>query len=574
MARRPPAPLTSDSERPSWWPIAAVVTVALLACVAGLGNELAQDDIYLIEQNVRVHDLSRVVELFRLPYWPPPFSPDLYRPLTSVLLALEYVAGGGTPFIFRLCSYALYVALSAQVLLLARTLLPERFAFGAALLFAAHPVHVEAAALAVSQSELMVGLLAVVMVRRYMDRRRAGGLAVRDWMVLAVCYLAACLFKEQGLVLPALLIAAEWLLVRPATGRRWSRLLPGFAAMAGVAVLVLIARHAVLGEIGGSFASEALVGVPLGGRVLTMLRVAVAWVRLLVWPAHLQLDYAPQEIVASQSFGVREIGGALLLIAGVATAWLLRRRAPAYAFAVAWVAIALAPVSNVVLVTAIVLAERTLLLPSVGFVLGVGALATLVSERIHEHPRAFMITRAMTVSCLLAVAAGIARSAERQRVWRNDAVLAVRTVQDAPLSFRAQRVFGDVALDLNQPQLALPAYARSLELAPEAQRWRVRNDIARTYRLRGESQTEAEYLRASLAQRPDQNDARGYLIAADVVLGRYDEAAQQADSAIAHGGSPTVFAGLRAVADSAARAAAPPGSVRVTINTGDFRRGP
>jgi len=177
-------------------------------------------------------------------------------------------------------------------------------------------------------------------------------------------------------------------------------------------------------------------------------------------------------------------------------------------------------------------------------------------------------------ACALLVALGIARSAERQRVWRNDAFLAVRSVQDAPNSFRTQRIFGDVAFDLRQPQLAVPAYARAIELAPAAQRWRVRNDIARTYRRMGETKTEAEYLRGSLADRPDQEDTRGYLIAADLALGLYDEASRQADSALARGGRPTVFSGLRRLADSAASAGAPAGSVRVGITTGDVRRGP
>ena len=90
----------------------------------------------------------------------------------------------------------------------------------------------------------------------------------------------------------------------------------------------------------------------------------------------------------------------------------------------------------------------------------------------------------------------------------------------------------------------------------------------------GETNAEAEHFRASLAQRPDQEDTRGYLIAADLALGAYDEAMRLADSALARGGTPAVFAGLRRLADSAAKAGAPPGSVRIRINAGAVRRGP
>jgi hypothetical protein len=550
--------------------VGAVVAVALAACVAGMSNELAQDDIYLIQDNGIVHSLANVVAIFRSPFWPPPFNPDLYRPLTSLLLAVEYLIGAGDPLIFRIVSYGLYAAVSANVFLLARTLIPWQYALAAALLFAAHPVHVEATALGVSQSELAVALIALVMVRRYLAARTTGAPTARDWLVIAALYAAACLFKEQGFILPALLIAADLIVVPRTSSVRWTRLLPGYAGLALIAILILTARRAVLGDIGGTFVAEALVGVSFTGRLLTMLRVSVAWLRLLLWPAHLQIDYSPREIVASTHLGAVELFGACLLVAIIVSAWWLRRRAPAYTFGVAWCAIALFPVSNLVIPTGIVLAERTLLLPSVGFVIGVGALATLIVPHL-PSPQA---RQALAAACGALVVAGIARSAERQRVWRNDAFLAVRSVQDAPNSFRAQRIFGDVAFDLQQTQLAEQAWARALELAPAEQRWRVHNDIARTFRRRGDRVAEAANLHASLADRPDQEDARGYLIAADLALGKYDEAARQADSALARGATPAVFGGLRRLADSAARADAPPGSIQVGINLGAVRRAP
>jgi hypothetical protein len=72
----------------------------------------------------------------------------------------------------------------------------------------------------------------------------------------------------------------------------------------------------------------------------------------------------------------------------------------------------------------------------------------------------------------------------------------------------------------------------------------------------------------SLEENPDQEDSRGYLVAALLALGQYDQAARQADTALARGGSPAVFLGLRGLADSAARTGAPPGSVRIRVVTG------
>ena len=91
-----------------WLGYVAVAVVALAATVAGLRNGFVQDDVVLIVENTRVHDLASWWRLFALPYWPPPWSEDLYRPLTSVLLAGQYLAGDGGALAFRLTSGLLY----------------------------------------------------------------------------------------------------------------------------------------------------------------------------------------------------------------------------------------------------------------------------------------------------------------------------------------------------------------------------------------------------------------------------------------------------------------------------------
>jgi protein O-mannosyl-transferase len=537
--------------------------VALAASLAGLGNDFAYDDLYLIRDNLRIHDLANWRAIVGSSYWPLPHPQDLYRPLSSLLLAVQYALGGGAPGVFRIVSYLLYAGVAIAVLRLATRFLPRPIALGAALLFAAHPLHVEAVALGAGQSELLVALVAVVMVTRYLDRRRTESFGRRDWAVLGALYLAAGLSKEHGLLLPALLIAVELTLVPGPWGSRVRRLWGGYALLGGIGVLVLLLRRAALGgAIAGTYTTEALQGLTMAGRALTMLKVVPEWVRLLLWPAHLRSDYSPQEMVASIRFGAAEALGAALLVAGAVAAWLARRRAPAMTFGLAWCGLSLLPVSNVLFPTGILLAERTLFLPSVGLLLAGGGLVAALWRHEDTMPARWVVGLGALVL------AGVLRSVERQRVWRNEAFLAARSVQDAPRSFRTQRAYGDVLFELGQRDLALEAWQRAVTLAPRGGVWRVRNDIAREFRAAGESGPEAEELRASLAEEPGQEDARGYLIAAYLALGRYDSAAGEADSALARGGKPEVFGRLRALADSAARAGAPPGSIRIRINTG------
>ena len=553
-----------------WSGVLLVGGIALLAALAGLRNEFAQDDLYLIQENVRIHDLGNWREMLNSPFWPSPYSQDLYRPLTSLLLSLEFALGGGSPLVFRLFSYLCYAAVAAGVFVLASRLLPRSIALAVGMLFAAHPVHVEAVALGVGQSELIVGLLALGMGLFYLDRRRRGALRPRDWALLAGLYLTAGLFKEQGVVLPACLLAVELFLCTGSPGERFRRLLPGYGLLAGTALLLLLLRRVALGgELAGTFTAEALVGLTLYGRTLTMLTVVPHWARLLLWPAHLQGDYSPQELVASTGFGGGEVVGLLLLLAALAALWLARRRAPVLSFGLAWCAVALLPVSNLLLPTGIVLAERTLFLPSIGVVLGLGALLAVLAGPAVQRP--LWKQPVVGLLCGVLVLAGVLRSSERQGTWRNDAVFAVRGVGDAPRSFRMRRAYAEVLFELGRRDQALEAYQQAIALSPRGQAWRVRNDLARRLRALGESSAEAEQLRASLAEEPAQEETRGYLIAAVLALGRYAEAAAEADSALARGATPQVFGALRRLADSAARVGAAPGAIRIRINAGPSR---
>lgn len=556
---------------PAWAPAAAVAVVALAASLAGLGNAFAYDDIPMIELNPRLHGLGRWREILASPYWPPPWREEHYRPFTSLFFALQHAIGGGSPMVFRLVSYLLYAATSVGVYLLGARLLPRGVALGAALLFAAHPVHVEAVAPAVGQSELLVALAGLAMTIHYLDRRRAGWLRPRDWVVLGAWYAMASLAKEHGLTLPAFLLLAEALLLRAPLAERTRRLLPGFAALGALAASLVALRFLVIGgQFSANWVAEAIDGLSLGERTRTMLMVVPEWARLLLWPAHLRLDYAPQEFTASTGWGVAEVTGLLLVVTVLVVVAACWRRAPAVAFGFGWMILALAPVSNILVPTGSLLAERLLFLPSAGVLLAGGGLVAWASggapslrQRMHQ-----VLVAGTSVLVLL----GVARSAERHRVWRNEAFLSVRSVQDAPRSYRTQRAYADILFQLGQDSLALDAYARSIALAPPAHVWRVRNDLAERLRARGAREAELEQLRASLAAQPEQPDARGHLVAALLAIGRYAEAGQEAARAAAAGMQPEVFNGLRQVADSAARAGAPPGSVLVRIQTGPRQR--
>lgn len=548
----------------AWRDRAIVGGIAVAASIAGVTNGFVFDDVPQVVENVRIQGLDRIGEILGSAYWPPPYAPELYRPVASIAAALQFVLGAGEPLVFRIVSYALYAFAAILVYQLARRLFDRRVALGVAALFAADPLHVEAVALAVNQGELIVACAALAAVIRYLDRRRSihesqsdsSGLGARDWIVLAVLFAIGALSKENGFVIPALLVAAELTLIDGASlRRRLQSTWRGFATLAVVGIVLLVIRATVLaGSVTGALPAKAIAGLSLGGRLLTMLQIVPKWLRLLVWPAHLQIDYSPNEIVASTSFGAHELLGAIILAAFVALAVAMRRRAPVITFGLSWCAIALFPVSNIV-PTGIVLAERTLFLPSVGFFIAVGGAVILMLRRF-DASFSLAMRRSLAGICGMFVVVGVVRSDLRHRTWQNGQTMWAAAAIDAPRSLRVKQAHDEAVADL------IRDFERATEQSPTP--WRVQFQLGTMLRYMDADSAALVALRASLANRPNQADAALELAATLISTGRYDEAKAIAGGLRSSGDTALVAQRFMQLADSATAVNALPGSIRVT----------
>src|SRR5688572_2220551 len=354
-----------EASRPWRRPQVLVALLALAASAASLANGFVYDDIPIVMQNPLVHHAEMVGQIWTTPYWP---AGLLYRPLTMQGFALQWAAGAGSPIVFHATSVLLMVLLALLFWRLARRILPEAPAFLGSALFAVHPVHVESVANAVGQAELLATALTLLALERYLAWRVGGPLGAPRRAALAVLTLLAILSKETGFVIPALLLGAEVLLVAPRGPwrTRLGVLAPVLVLQGAAVVVAVLARIIVLGPTPGAGPAVALQGLRPGERVAGMLAVVPEWARLLLWPAHLQAEYGPPAIPVTGPIGPAHVIGAGLLLAALGILLITWRRHPVIAFGLSWVGIALFPVSNVLTSTGVILAERTLFLPSAG----------------------------------------------------------------------------------------------------------------------------------------------------------------------------------------------------------------
>jgi hypothetical protein len=524
----------------AWLPWIAMVLAAAVAATS-LRNSFAYDDLLVIVDNARVTTLSPPWVYLGQSYWP---GGGLYRPLTVWLLAIEWHLAGGAPWLFHAVNIGLHASVTGLVYLLARRTLTPAWAGLAAMLFAVHPVHVEAVANVVGMSEpLCTGLVlaSVLLALRGMTNGFTPSLRLG---VIGLGMLAA-LSKEQGFVTPALLLVAAGLLGQPPGASSVRRVAPVAGALVVLLLALMLPRAAVLGGFTGHDPVAPLQGLTPWARALVSLGTVPEWVRLLFWPATLSFDYSPPGFLVASTVGAIHLLAALVLVACFSLAWACRERAPAMTLGIAWAAIAVLPVSNLLLPTGVLLAERTLYLASVGAVLTIAGVGELAWRRWPSGA----IRQVVVAAMVAAVLAGAGRSAGRAAIWRDNDALFSQAGVEATNSYRAHRLRATHLDRQGRLEEAEREYRRSIalwghdpkayeDLAILLQRQARDAEAATVLRAGLEVAPAAPVMRSKLyhieARRDDWRRARG-TAAVGVSLGdtMFAQLVRRADSALA-----------------------------------------
>lgn len=415
----------------------SVAGIAVLVYLGALWNSFALDDVSIIATNPWVHRWSEVWRAFGQPYWPPWLGAAMYRPLPIASYAIDWQ----TESVVWMHAANLFWHAGASVAvaaLLLRLTESDRAALLGGVLFAVHPLHVEAVANIVGRAELMAALFTVLSVYAALARDQLW------WSFVALALGLLC--KETAATAPALVIWA-WML---GLGRPERRRMYAYAAgWAVLAVIYLGIRWIILHPYARMehLAAVFIEASPLSVRLTTIAALADI-ARLLVFPLVLRVDYSPAErtLVTSLLDGRFLLGVLCFAVWASLLALAWRRGRRVEAFGLGWIAIAFLPVANLFFPTGVLVAERTLYLPSVGLAIAVGAwLKNLPSQRY------------WAVLAVLAVLGG-ARTAWRVPVWRNSRTVAFSVLRDSPNSFSGPARMIGIYLAEHQPEKALEAF--------------------------------------------------------------------------------------------------------------------
>jgi tetratricopeptide (TPR) repeat protein len=278
-----------------------------------------------------------------------------------------------------------------------------------------------------------------------------------------------------------------------------------------------------------------------------MLGVIPEYARLLVWPARLFADYSPRQLMVYPGPDVSQVTGVALLLGAVILFVISVRRAPVVAFGAAWFALFIAPVSNVLLATGILVAERTLYLPSVGAVMALAAGVGLLSARLRADRSP--LARLVPLLCAVLIALGVVRSSTRNAFW-HDSVSAFRTmVDDAPLNFKAHYAWGGQLFELRKARDGELEWRIAIALNPGYHG--VYMDLAHRYREAHLCPAALPLYRQALAVEPDLPLAQVSIAACQLEMAQYRAARTTGRVAIADGLFKKAFRYIIDRADSA-----------------------
>jgi tetratricopeptide (TPR) repeat protein len=311
-------------------------------------------------------------------------------------------------------------------------------ALWSALLFAAHPVQIEAVTYIFQRHASLVGLFWLLAVCSYL-RWRVGGRW--GWYALAlISVLFAMKTKENAFMLPPVIALAEFVFFRGKKGMRVLWLVPLLLAML-IVPFSLVGADSLDGDVLAGLGEEASLGDPVDEvrareYMLAQVRVAATYLRLFLFPVNQNLDY---DYPRYTSFTLSVVLGLMLHAALWAFAgWAFLRGArkrPEWllvGFGIAWFYVALIVESSFIPIP-MVITEYRMYIPLTGLAAACVTLMHLGLEGRANVLKAVLVTLAVALSVL---------TVQRNALWTTPIPLWEDTLQKSPWKARVHFYLG------------------------------------------------------------------------------------------------------------------------------------
>jgi tetratricopeptide (TPR) repeat protein len=315
-----------SSAHARWLAIALVIALPIAALWPVCTHDFtAWDDNSTVSENPSLNPVT----VHSLHTWWTTTKMDLYVPVTytvwGIIALTARVAATATtpahlnPIPFHTANLILHVFCCLTVFALLRLLIGKVWpaAIGA-LIFGLHPVQVEAVAWVSGLKDVLGGLLALVAIWQYLiavKRSQAGNSGRWHYVLAMAAFVLAMLAKPNEAVAPLLAGIIDVMLIRRSWRLALKWLWPWFVLSAACLMVAHLAQPV----------QESTRNVAIYLRPLVAIASIGFYVRKLLWPFHLTLDYGLRPHLAVQSPWL--VADAVFLGGAAVLLWFARRSA-------------------------------------------------------------------------------------------------------------------------------------------------------------------------------------------------------------------------------------------------------
>jgi tetratricopeptide (TPR) repeat protein len=474
-----------------------------------LGNQFTNWDDGMIYMNPHIRNLSwegmRKIFTFT--------KGNTYQPIRMFSYAVDYQFWKLNPLGYRLTNILFYVLTCIMVFLTLRQLstslrdkVPpdshERVALFGSLLFAAHPVHVEAVTWLSARKEVLQGFFFFSGCYFYFKGREE--LRQRKtlyYFALALLFIfLAILSKPSAVVFPAIVLLYE--IARKKEGfmsflkRHW--LFLGLSLI--VSALFTFILMKVMVEAGGI---KPYHGVGVVSNILVTVYAFLRNIKLLIFAGNYSPAY--EFVVHLPVLCLKNVLSILITLALFIVSLVSLKWTKLIFFSFFFFLITLLPYLNIIPIST-VLADRYVFIASLSYCFLLGILFDYVyRHRLRRFSAEFFKLLSISV-CLLLLIGYSFMTIQQNKIWRNSFTLWLHAVENQPESSTANAMMGVVYMELRMDAEAIKHLEKAVQLLPYD--YLSRNNLGVVYGRQNEPEKALKELMTAMVLKPDEDSIK------------------------------------------------------------------
>jgi tetratricopeptide (TPR) repeat protein len=470
-----------------------------------LGNQFTNWDDSMIYANSQVRSLGwdNIVKIFTLE------KAANFQPIRILSYAIDYHFWKLNPVGYHLTSIFFYILTCIMVFLtlhglsagLRERAFPvshERVAFFGSVIFAAHPVHVEAVTWLAARKEVLQGFFFFLAFYLYLKVRKITG---QNRMVCFGVFFLAILFailsKPSAVVFPVTILVYE--IARG--GNKWMDFIRSHRIFLAVLMLISIIFAAILikvmWEAGGV---KPFRGGSSFNNFLISFYIFIYNIKLLFLTINYSAAYTipiPNSVLSLQTL---IFVGLTFLLFGLSL-WSLKRTKVLF-FSFFFFFVTLVPYLNIIPISTL-LADRYIFISSLSycFLLGIG-FEKLYNYRMKRFSANFF--KLFSITLFLFLLAGYSYMTINQNgIWKNSYTLWADAVEKYPGSNTANALMGVVYMDLGMDEKAAKYMEKAVQILPYD--YQSRNNLGIVYGRMEQPEKALKELMTAIWLKPEDN---------------------------------------------------------------------